>query len=88
MTRIGLGSPQEFFRPSLARWIYSMPRCGFHLGFSLVLTDGETWQIYDLGKRGRFQNKIVEHLSIGESSAASIAKTLNQALRRNLHWKS
>ena len=54
----------------------------------LVLTDGETWQIYDLGKRGRFQNKLVEHLSIGESSAASIAKTLNQALRRNLHWKS
>ena len=72
-----------------------MPKYGCFLVFLqiylatvLVLTDGETWQIYDLGKRGRFQNKLVEHLSIGESSAASIAKTLNQALRRNLHWKS
>ena len=54
----------------------------------LVLTDGATWQIYDLGKRGRFQNKLVEEVCIGESSAASIAKTLNQTLRRNLHWKS
>ena len=54
----------------------------------LVLTDGETWQIYDLGKRGRFQNKLVENLCIGESSAASIARTLNRVLRRNLHWRS
>ena len=54
----------------------------------LVLTDGATWQIYDLGKRGRFQNKLVEEVCIGKSSAASIAKTLNQTLRRNLHWKS
>ena len=28
----------------------------------LVLTDGATWQIYNLGKRGRFQNKLVEAL--------------------------
>ena len=54
----------------------------------LVLTDGETWRIYNLGKRGRFQNKLIAQLSIGESSPASIAKTLNQTLRRNLHWKS
>ena len=54
----------------------------------LVLTDGATWQIYNLGKRGRFQNKLVEQVCIGESSAASIAKTLNQTMRRNLHWKS
>lgn len=54
----------------------------------LVLTDGETWQIFDLGKRGKFQNKLVEHISVGDSSAASIAKTLNQMLRKNLHWKS
>ena len=54
----------------------------------LVLTNGETWQIYDLGKKGRFQTKLVEHVCIGESSATTIAKTLNQTLRRNLHWKS
>ena len=53
----------------------------------LVLTDGATWQIYNLGKRGRFQNKLVEEIRIGESSPASIARTLNQTLRRNLHWK-
>lgn len=60
---------------------------GRRKGF-LVLTDGATWLIYDLGKRGRFQNKLVAHVCIGESSAASIAKTLNQTLRKNLHWKS
>ena len=32
----------------------------------LVLTDGETWQIYNLRKRGRFQNKLVEEVRIGE----------------------
>ena len=51
----------------------------------LVPTDGETWLIYDLGKKRRFQNKLVEEVCIGESSAASIAKTLNQTLRKNLH---
>ncbi len=54
----------------------------------LVLTDGSTWKIYDLSKRGKFQNKLVEEICVGESSTASIAKTLNQTLRRNLHWKS
>ena len=54
----------------------------------MVLTDGATWQIYNLAKRGGFQNKLVEEVCIGESSAASSAKTLNQTLRKNLHWKS
>ena len=53
----------------------------------LVLTDGATWRIYDLGKRGKFQNKMVEEVCIGESSATSIARKLNQTLRRTLHWK-
>ena len=52
----------------------------------LVLTDGATWRIYDLGKRGKFQNKLVEEVCIGESSATSIARKLNQTLRRTLHW--
>ena len=59
---------------------------GMRKGY-LVLTDGETWQVYDMGKRGRFQNKLVEHLCIGELSSASIAKALNSTLRRNLHWR-
>ena len=45
MTRIGLGSPQEFFRRSLAPWIYPMPRCGFHLGISLVPPEVDTYVI-------------------------------------------
>ena len=53
----------------------------------LVLTDGATWRIYDLGRRGKFQNKLVEEVCIGESSAASIARKLNQTLKRTLHWK-
>ena len=60
--------------------------CAFHLGFSLVLTDGQTWQIYDLGKRGKFQNKLIEQVCIGEETATSIAKVLNQTLRKNLNW--
>ena len=54
----------------------------------MVLTDGETWQVYNLAKTGRFQNKLVEEICIGESSGAFIAKKLNQTLRKNLHWKS
>ncbi len=52
----------------------------------LVLTDGQTWQIYDLGKRGKFQNKLIEQVCIGEETATSIAKILNQTLRKNLNW--
>ena len=51
-----------------------------------MLTDGQTWQIYDLGKRGKFQNKLIEQVCIGEETATSIAKILNQTLRKNLNW--
>lgn len=52
-----------------------------------ILTDGEIWLIYDLKKRGRFQNKLIAEIDLTEDSVASSAKTFNQLLRRNLHWK-
>lgn len=59
---------------------------GIRKGYA-VLTDGDHWQIYDLSKRGRFQNKLVEELSIIEDTPPTVAKALNQLLRRNLHWR-
>ena len=78
----GLGTNLD--AASIQRQILSYAE-GMRKGY-LVLTDGEVWQVYDLGKRGRFQNKLVEHLCVGEDSATSIATALNKVLRRNLHW--
>ncbi|MYC37692.1 MAG: hypothetical protein F4X66_12405 [Chloroflexi bacterium] len=52
-----------------------------------ILTNGDVWMIYDLKKRGRFQNKLIVEIELTEEPVASSAKTLNQLLRRNLHWK-
>ena len=51
-----------------------------------ILTDGDLWRIYDLSKRGRFQNKLIEEVELADGSDAANAKTFNQLLRRNLHW--
>ena len=59
---------------------------GRRKGFA-VLTDGDIWRIYDLSKRGGFQSKLVEEFSILEASPTTVARTLNQLLRRNLHWR-
>ena len=58
---------------------------GRRKGFA-VLTDGDIWRIYNLSKRGGFQSKLVVEFSIVEASPTTVAKTLNQLLRRNLHW--
>ena len=52
-----------------------------------VLTNGDVWMIYDLKRRGRFQNKLIFEIELTEEPVASSARTLNQLLRRNLHWK-
>ena len=59
---------------------------GIRRGFA-VLTDGDNWQIYDLSKRGRFQSKLVEEFSVIEIAPATVARTLNRLLRRNLRWR-
>ena len=51
-----------------------------------ILTNGNLWMIYDLSKRGRFQNKLIEEVELADGSDAANAKKLNQLLRRNLHW--
>ena len=47
-----------------------------------VITDGGNWWIYDVSKRGSFENKLVEQMDILTGSRRSSAQVLNQWLSR------
>ena len=47
-----------------------------------VITDGGNWWIYDVSKRGSFENKLVERLDILTGSRRADAQILNQWLSR------
>ncbi len=51
-----------------------------------VLTDGQMWHLYDLGKRGRFANKHMETVDIYNDSSRQAARALNQALSKRIWW--
>ena len=47
-----------------------------------VITDGGNWWIYDVSKRGSFENKLAERLDILTGSRRASAQILNQWLSR------
>jgi len=51
-----------------------------------VLTDGWNWHLYDLKKRGAFENKFTETVDIYDGGIWSSARTLNRELRKQRWW--
>ena len=51
-----------------------------------VLTDGEIWHLYDLRKRGRFEDKYVYSIDIADDAAPQCALRLNRWLRKERWW--
>ena len=56
---------------------------GVNKGYA-VLTNGDTWKIWDLRKRGAFDKKLIAEIDIEEGTIGNAAKALNQTLRRSL----
>ena len=49
-----------------------------------VLTDGDTWDIYDLSKRGRFNKKRETRVSILSAPVEKNIEALKKLHRRNV----
>ncbi len=56
---------------------------GTNKGYA-VLTNGNMWKVWDLSKRGRFENKLIADLLLEEEPVRKSAQFLNSTLRRNL----
>lgn len=59
---------------------------GMRRGYA-VLTNGAYWKVWDLGKRGNFQSKLILELNILEDTPRQCAADLNRLLRRTLHHR-
>ena len=51
-----------------------------------ALTDGQYWHIYDLGQRGRFQEKLTDTVDTYNDQMNQAARTLNRWLRKSRWW--
>ena len=51
-----------------------------------VLTDGQLWQLYDFGARGKFENKYVATVDIYSDGIQRSARKLNDLLGKRKWW--
>ncbi len=58
---------------------------GFNRGIG-VLTDGESWNLYDLEKTGRIDRKRFAYVDVDEGNLRDAARTLHQWLRKERWW--
>ena len=56
---------------------------GTNKGYA-ILTNGNMWRIWNLSKRGGFENKLIADLLLEDEPVKKVAQFLNSTLRRNL----